>query len=293
MARHGDGAKPIWMTELGWNTQSTAPGSCTIGMWAGQKPLGVTEAQQAEFLAQAYRCLAADPIVGVALWFGMQDIPGSATRAATACTAPTARPSRPRPPSARSPAGSPRSRAAAYRHERPADPGRQAARRAEVRRHVRRRRQGGRLGRRRRHPAARVLRRRQVRALVRRRRTPISPWWDSRYWKRGKHTLTFKAEDEAGNKASRRSPSTRCASSRRSGRRPRSRSSSSTRHGQGHRRRHARHGARRHEAARQGLRRLPEAGRAQVEDDPQGPDPRRPPGLGDARRSRPAAGACS
>ena len=30
----------------------------------------------------------------------------------------------------------------------------------------------------------------------------ISPWWNSRYWKRGKHTLTFKAEDEAGNKAS-------------------------------------------------------------------------------------------
>ncbi len=61
MARHGDGDKPIWMTELGWNTQSTPPGSCNTGMWAGQKPLGVTEDQQAEFLAQAYRCLAADP----------------------------------------------------------------------------------------------------------------------------------------------------------------------------------------------------------------------------------------
>ena len=77
MARHGDGDKPIWMTELGWNTQRPLTGSCNTGMWAGQKPLGVTEDQQAEFLAQAYRCLAADPYVEVALWFGLQDIPGS------------------------------------------------------------------------------------------------------------------------------------------------------------------------------------------------------------------------
>ncbi len=77
MARNGDGAKPIWMTELGWNTQSAAAGSCNVGMWAGQKPLGVSEAQQAEFLTQAYRCMAADPIVGVAFWFGLQDIPGA------------------------------------------------------------------------------------------------------------------------------------------------------------------------------------------------------------------------
>ena len=27
MLAHGDD-KPVWMTELGWNTQSTAPGSC-------------------------------------------------------------------------------------------------------------------------------------------------------------------------------------------------------------------------------------------------------------------------
>jgi hypothetical protein len=77
MSRHGDGAKPIWMTELGWNTQSTAPNSCNVGMWAGTKPLGVSEAQQAQFLTHAYRCLAADPFVQTALWFGVQDIPGS------------------------------------------------------------------------------------------------------------------------------------------------------------------------------------------------------------------------
>jgi hypothetical protein len=77
MERNGDGDKPIWMTELGWNSDSTAPGSCNSGKWAGQKPLGVTEDQQAQFLTQAYRCLAADSIVAVALWFGIQDIPGS------------------------------------------------------------------------------------------------------------------------------------------------------------------------------------------------------------------------
>jgi hypothetical protein len=77
MAANGDGDKKIWMTELGWNTQSTAPNSCNTGMWAGQKPLGVTEGQQAEFLTAAYRCLAADPYVQVAIWFGLQDIPGS------------------------------------------------------------------------------------------------------------------------------------------------------------------------------------------------------------------------
>jgi hypothetical protein len=77
MEAHGDGAKQIWMTELGWNTQSTAPNSCSIGGRKGTKPLGVTEAQQAQFLTAAYRCLASDPYMGPAFWFGMQDIRGS------------------------------------------------------------------------------------------------------------------------------------------------------------------------------------------------------------------------
>lgn len=77
MAAHGDGGKPIWMTELGWSTQSTEPKSCNVGAKAGTKPLGVTEAKQAEFLSAAYSCLAADPYIGVALWFGLQDVPHS------------------------------------------------------------------------------------------------------------------------------------------------------------------------------------------------------------------------
>jgi hypothetical protein len=77
MSAHGDGAKPIWMTELGWNTQSTRPGSCNTGAFAGQKRIGVSERRQARFLRAAYRCLAADPFVAVGLWFGMQDIPAA------------------------------------------------------------------------------------------------------------------------------------------------------------------------------------------------------------------------
>ena len=77
MAAHGDAAKPIWMTELGWNTQSTRPGSCNTGAWAGQKRLGVSKQRQARLLRAAYRCLAGDPFVHVGFWFGMQDIPGA------------------------------------------------------------------------------------------------------------------------------------------------------------------------------------------------------------------------
>jgi hypothetical protein len=76
MAAHGDGAKPIWMTELGWNTSSTEPNSCRDGSQAGTKAAGVTEAVQARNLTKAYECMAADPYLTVAMWFSLQDIPG-------------------------------------------------------------------------------------------------------------------------------------------------------------------------------------------------------------------------
>jgi hypothetical protein len=77
MRRHGDGRKRIWMTEIGWNTASTAPFSCADGGRAGTKPAGVTESQQAQMLTMAYRCLAADRYVKVAFWFDLQDIGSS------------------------------------------------------------------------------------------------------------------------------------------------------------------------------------------------------------------------
>jgi hypothetical protein len=69
MLANGDD-KPIWMTELSWRTTSA---ECEEGFWAGRKAQGVTEQQQATYLAQAYNCLAQDPYVQVAIWFPLQD----------------------------------------------------------------------------------------------------------------------------------------------------------------------------------------------------------------------------
>jgi hypothetical protein len=71
MAAHGDGGTPIWMTELGWSSTNR---TCARGAWAGKKPAGVGEANQATYLKQAYHCLALDPYVQVAMWFNLQDL---------------------------------------------------------------------------------------------------------------------------------------------------------------------------------------------------------------------------
>src|SRR3954447_14905251 len=65
MVANGDGDGTIWMTELGW---STATSICGRGTWTGQKPAGVSEAQQAANLSEAYHCLAANPYVETGLW---------------------------------------------------------------------------------------------------------------------------------------------------------------------------------------------------------------------------------
>jgi hypothetical protein len=69
MLANGDD-RPIWMTELSWRTTSA---TCSEGAWAGQKPEGVADEQQATYLSQAYHCLTQDPYVQVALWFPLQD----------------------------------------------------------------------------------------------------------------------------------------------------------------------------------------------------------------------------
>jgi hypothetical protein len=69
MLANGDD-KPIWMTELSWRTTEA---TCEEGAFAGQKAEGVSESQQATYLAQAYHCLAQDPYVQVAIWFPLQD----------------------------------------------------------------------------------------------------------------------------------------------------------------------------------------------------------------------------
>ena len=70
MLAHGD-RKPVWMTELGW---STTRARCGRGGRAGTKAGGVTPARQAQFLARAYRCLAADRYVTQAAWFNLHDL---------------------------------------------------------------------------------------------------------------------------------------------------------------------------------------------------------------------------
>ena len=60
MVANGDGAKPIWMTELGWTTTTT---TCSRGTWAGQKPAGVSEAARPPTSSEAYHCLAGYPYV--------------------------------------------------------------------------------------------------------------------------------------------------------------------------------------------------------------------------------------
>jgi hypothetical protein len=74
MSANGDGGKPIWMSELGWSSTNGGPTSCSRGQWKGQKASGVSEAAQAQYLTQAYACLANDPYVTKADWFTMRDM---------------------------------------------------------------------------------------------------------------------------------------------------------------------------------------------------------------------------
>jgi hypothetical protein len=74
---HGDN-KPVWMTELGWSSTNGDSNSCARGASKGKKASGVSEADQAEYLKQAYACLANDPeVVPVAAWFTMRDEPAA------------------------------------------------------------------------------------------------------------------------------------------------------------------------------------------------------------------------
>jgi hypothetical protein len=71
MAAHGDADKGIWMTEIGWTAADDLP--CTEGANAGKRNQGVSPAEQAKFLKQAFACVAGDPYVKMASWFTLQD----------------------------------------------------------------------------------------------------------------------------------------------------------------------------------------------------------------------------
>jgi hypothetical protein len=73
MVDNGDGAKPIFMTEIGWSSTNGGATSCQRGQSAGQKPSGVTDQQQADYLNLALACMAQDPYVTLADWFMLKD----------------------------------------------------------------------------------------------------------------------------------------------------------------------------------------------------------------------------
>ena len=68
---HGQGEKPIFLSEIGWSATKT---TCARGASAGLKAAGVSEAQQAAFLKLAYRCMNLYPYVRAALWFSARDV---------------------------------------------------------------------------------------------------------------------------------------------------------------------------------------------------------------------------
>lgn len=70
LVAHGDSAKPLWMTELGWSTSAQL---CDQGVNKGLKAGGVSEADQATFLTQAFHCMAQDGIVQKAIVFRLAD----------------------------------------------------------------------------------------------------------------------------------------------------------------------------------------------------------------------------
>ncbi|MGH2851693.1 MAG: hypothetical protein ACRDLP_13885 [Solirubrobacteraceae bacterium] len=72
MVAAGDGAKPIYMTELGW---SSTTAECETGAWAGRKLGGVDPQTQASYLEEAYHCLAQPQYsyVKAAMWFELSD----------------------------------------------------------------------------------------------------------------------------------------------------------------------------------------------------------------------------
>jgi Cellulase (glycosyl hydrolase family 5) len=63
---------PIWLTEFGW---AVSPKLCDAGAFAGKKAGGVTDAQQQQYMLQAFHCMATDKLVQVAFWFSLQDYP--------------------------------------------------------------------------------------------------------------------------------------------------------------------------------------------------------------------------
>jgi len=67
MVRNGDGAKPVWLTELGWSSHANTGGEANWNR-------GVTEAQQGAFLTQTAQLVASTyPYVQKMFWYSDRD----------------------------------------------------------------------------------------------------------------------------------------------------------------------------------------------------------------------------
>jgi hypothetical protein len=66
LAGHGDGARPMWLTELGWSTSTTRGSATSVN--------GVSETTQADYLAKAYRQMQSWSYVAVGVWYELVDM---------------------------------------------------------------------------------------------------------------------------------------------------------------------------------------------------------------------------
>ncbi|HEX6389478.1 MAG TPA: Ig-like domain-containing protein [Solirubrobacteraceae bacterium] len=70
---HGVPDMPVLMDEMGASSTGGDATSCTRGSYAGKKPSGVSELEQADILTRQYQCLANYPQIISGDWFRLDD----------------------------------------------------------------------------------------------------------------------------------------------------------------------------------------------------------------------------
>ena len=73
LEQHGLPNMPLIVPIMGVSSTGGGPTSCARGEFAGKKPSGVSEAEQARLLKAQYQCLASYPQVVSADWFRLED----------------------------------------------------------------------------------------------------------------------------------------------------------------------------------------------------------------------------
>jgi hypothetical protein len=73
LEQHGVPKLPLIVPIMGVSSTGGGPTSCARGEFAGKKPSGVSEAEQARLLKAQYQCLASYPQVVSADWFRLED----------------------------------------------------------------------------------------------------------------------------------------------------------------------------------------------------------------------------